>query len=33
MARLTLPSRLELNSRDGSFSAAPLAKVIFTTLL
>src|SRR3954454_4762367 len=33
MARLTLPSRLELKSFDGSLSAAPLAKVIFTTLL
>src|SRR5215813_4063009 len=33
MARRVLPSRLELNRREGSFSAAPLAKVIFTTLL
>src|ERR1700728_3884047 len=33
MARLVLPSRLELNRREGSFRAAPLAKVIFTTLL
>jgi hypothetical protein len=33
MARLTLPSRLELKRRDGSANAAPLAKVIFTTLL
>ena len=33
MARLTLPSRLELKRRDGSFSEAPLAKVSFTTLL
>src|SRR5262249_55979867 len=33
MARRVFPSRLELNSRAGSFSAAPLAKVIFTTLL
>jgi hypothetical protein len=27
MARLVFPSRLALNRRDGSFSAAPLAKV------
>src|SRR5262249_27705297 len=33
MARLVFPSRLALNRREGSFSAAPLAKVIFTTLL
>src|SRR6185503_7283051 len=33
MARLTLPSRLELNRPEGSSSAAPLAKVSFTTLL
>ena len=33
MARLVLPSRLELKRRDGSFKAAPLAKVIFTTFL
>src|SRR5262249_16078063 len=33
MARLVLPSRLELKSFDGSFSPDPLAKVIFTTLL
>jgi hypothetical protein len=33
MARLVLPSRLELKRRDRSSSAAPLAKVIFTTLL
>jgi hypothetical protein len=33
MARLVLPSRLELNRPEGSFSDAPLAKVIFTTLL
>src|ERR1041385_8472520 len=33
MARRVFPSRLELNRREGSFSAAPLAKVIFTTLL
>src|ERR1700757_4717243 len=31
MARLTFPSRLELNRRAGSFNAAPLAKVILTT--
>jgi hypothetical protein len=33
MARLVLPSRLALKRRDGSFSEAPLAKVIFTTFL
>src|SRR5262245_54159927 len=33
MARLVLPSRLELKRRDGSSNEAPLAKVIFTTLL
>src|ERR1700688_1728347 len=33
MARLTFPSRLELNRPEGSFSAAPLAKVILTTCL
>src|SRR5687767_9213023 len=33
MARLTLPSRLELKRPEGSFSEAPLAKVIFTTFL
>src|SRR4051812_30256999 len=33
MARLVLPSRLELKSRDGSCKEAPLAKVIFTTFL
>src|SRR5690242_3754526 len=33
MARLTLPSRLELKSRDGSFSRAPLKNVSFTTFL
>ncbi len=33
MARLTLPSRLELNRPDGSASEAPLAKVVFTTFL
>src|SRR5262245_3300071 len=33
MARLVLPSRLELKSPEGSSIAAPLAKVIFTTLL
>jgi hypothetical protein len=27
------PSRLELNRPEGSFRAAPLAKVIFTTFL
>src|SRR5580704_2516483 len=33
MARLVLPSRLELKRRDGSANEAPLAKVVFTTLL
>src|SRR5947209_9897720 len=33
MARLTLPSRLELKRPEGSFREAPLAKVIFTTSL
>src|SRR5215467_2355959 len=33
MARLTFPSRLELNRREGSFNAAPLANVILTTFL
>src|SRR5258706_3114509 len=33
MARLGLPSRLELKRREGSFREAPLAKVVFTTLL
>src|SRR6185369_1277397 len=33
IARRTLPSRLELKSPAGSGSAAPLAKVIFTTFL
>src|SRR5258708_35522658 len=33
MARLTFPSRLELNRPVGSFNAAPLANVILTTLL
>src|SRR5450631_3734875 len=33
IARLVLPSRLELNSFEGSLSEAPLAKVSFTTLL
>src|SRR6185312_9656358 len=33
MARLVLPSRLELKRPEGSSSAAPLAKVVFTTLL
>src|SRR5215471_4787132 len=33
MARLTFPSRLELNRPEGSFNAAPLANVIFTTFL
>ena len=32
-ARLTLPSRLELKSPEGSASAAPLGKVILTTFL
>src|SRR3954447_10911909 len=33
MARLVLPSRLELKRPEGSSSEAPLAKVIFTTCL
>src|SRR5258707_9991712 len=33
MARLTFPSRLELNRREGSFNAAPLANVILTAFL
>src|SRR3981081_3245735 len=33
MARLVLPSRLALNSPEGSLSEAPLANVSFTTLL
>src|SRR5579864_7137753 len=33
MARLWLPSRLELKRPEGSFSEAPLANVVFTTLL
>jgi hypothetical protein len=33
MARRVLPSRLELNSPEGSLSEAPLAKVSFTMLL
>src|SRR6266700_2811859 len=33
MARLTFPSRLELNRSEGSFNAAPLANVILTTFL
>src|SRR5208337_400689 len=33
MARLTFPSRLELNRPEGSSSAAPLANVILTTFL
>src|SRR3954451_23797956 len=33
MARRVFPSRLELKRPEGSFSDAPLAKVIFTTLL
>src|SRR5262249_60629922 len=33
MARLVFPSRLEVMSPDGSVRAAPLAKVIFTTVL
>src|SRR2546430_10214001 len=33
MARLVLPSRLELKRPEGSANEAPLAKVIFTTLL
>src|SRR5262249_4591827 len=33
MARLTFPSRLELNRPEGSFNVAPLANVILTTFL
>ena len=33
IARRVLPSRLELKRREGSWSAAPLANVVFTTLL
>src|SRR5437867_10061340 len=33
MARLVLPSRLELKRPEGSSNEAPLAKVIFTTFL
>ncbi len=33
MARRTFPSRLELNRPEGSFNAAPLAKVILTAFL
>src|SRR5262249_12818622 len=33
MARLVFPSRLALKRPEGSFRAAPLAKVIFTTFL
>src|SRR5215831_9199507 len=33
MARRTLPSRLELKSREGSFSRAPLKNVSFTKFL
>src|SRR5262245_42783312 len=33
MARLVFPSRLALKRRAGSFRAAPVAKVIFTTFL
>src|SRR5204863_9814743 len=33
MARLVLPSRLELKRPEGSSRDAPLAKVIFTTFL
>src|SRR5260370_29785494 len=33
MARLTFPSRLELNRRAGSFNPAPLANVILTAFL
>src|SRR5436853_293123 len=33
IARRTLPSRLELKRRAGSFRDAPLANVSFTTLL
>src|SRR5262249_16390013 len=33
IARLVFPSRLELKRPEGSFRAAPLAKVIFTAFL
>src|SRR5262245_20640225 len=33
MARLVLPSRLELKRPEGSCNEAPLAKVIFTTFV
>src|SRR3954462_7487909 len=33
MARLVLPSRLELKRPEGSCNEAPLTKVIFTTFL
>src|SRR5262250_1102206 len=33
IARLALPSRLELKSPEGSFSRAPLGNVSFTTFL
>src|SRR5258707_5366466 len=33
IARLTFPSRLELNRPEGSLNAAPLANVILTTFL
>src|SRR5256714_3591827 len=33
IARLTFPSRLELNRLEGSFNAAPFANVILTTFL
>src|SRR5580700_5824243 len=33
MARLTFPSRLELNKPEGSFNETPLANVILTTFL
>jgi len=33
VVKMTFPSRLALNRRDGSFNAAPLANVILTTLL
>ena len=33
MARLTFPSRLELNRPEGSFKAAPLKNVSLTTFL
>src|SRR5262244_4530574 len=33
IARRVFPSRLELKRPEGSFRAAPLAKVIFTTFL